>query len=519
MVASPAVADVVSIPIPTGGWDTMSPRAAMPPENAVTLENWYPQPGYVELRKGYALHSTVNTPDTDAVETLMVWQGANDTAAMFAGMDDALYNVTAVGAGTAVASVGPFANVRFQHVNISTSGGHFLWACNGADVPVYYDGSTWADTAITVIDPTDVIGCAVHRGRLWMVLRDSITAAYLPVDSIQGAATEFELSAVFDQGGYLMAIDTWSRDGGAGPDDYLCFVSSRGQVAVYSVVDPSDPDGVYLVGVYNLGRPLGRRCTVRIGPDLAIISIDGVYSLAQASAQDRAVVARSTITSRVQSAINAAAQFAPSTFGWQAIVYPTKTMFLLNVPTTSGRFQQYVMNVLTGAWARFTGQEAHCWALMNDSLYFGQDGYVMKADAQGGDYSSDAFVADLRTAFVFYGQKGRKKRWTMIQPFIVTNGGLEVALGLDIDFRLTGLTDPLPSTLTGGSLWDLFLWDVGTWSLGDYLLDSWSSLEGIGYAASVHLKLTVPGDMTAAPGALVVQLMAINVTYEAGAVV
>lgn len=466
----------------------------MKPQYAVTLDNWFPRPGYVELRKGFDLHCSVDGPAVDdPVETLMAWQGPTGTAQLWAGMDDSLWNVTDTERGIVTADVGPFTNVRFQHVNFATSGGHYLWACNGAEIPVYYDGTTWADVTITGITEEDIVDVCAHRGRLWFVLIDTLKAAYLPVDSIQGAAVEFELGGIFDMGGHLVAVDTWSRDAGSGPDDYIVFVTSRGQVAIYSMVDPGDPDGVFLVGVYYLGTPIGRRCTERVGPDLAIITVDGIQSLNQAVSMDRASATKAAITSFIEPSITEAAGVAKERFGWQFIVSPQDAMAILNVPLGPQAQEQYVMNTQTGAWARFLGQYAHCWGLMNDRLFFGGDGLVLEANVAGGDFGGEPFVADMRTAFSYYGNRGRKKRWTACQPIINTDLDLNPSLGIDTDFRLSELTDPIPTEPASGSLWGSMVWGEDDWAGGTEIYDNWLTVNAIGYAASVHMKVTVAG--------------------------
>ena len=51
-VADPLFVTSDSVPAPVGGWDTLSPIAAMPPDHAVLLDNWIPRPGYCEVRRG-----------------------------------------------------------------------------------------------------------------------------------------------------------------------------------------------------------------------------------------------------------------------------------------------------------------------------------------------------------------------------------------------------------------------------------------------------------------------------------
>jgi hypothetical protein len=131
-----------------------------------------------------------------------------------------------------------------------------------------------------------------------MILKDSTKAAYLPTSSIAGAAQ------VFDLGPLMTSAATWSRwapgrwTQGWGPDDFAVFITSRGQVIVYAGTDPASADTWVLKGVYNIGAPIGRRCFSKVGGDLAVITVDGVVSLAQAISMDRAAVSASRSPTR-----------------------------------------------------------------------------------------------------------------------------------------------------------------------------------------------------------------------------
>jgi hypothetical protein len=61
--------------------------------------------------------------------------------------------------------------------------------------------------------------------------------------------------------------------------------------------------------------------------------------------------------------------------------YPQGSYALFNIPITSTTAIQYVVNSQTGAWTKFTNQNASSWAAYNGDLYFGgQGGIVYKAD-------------------------------------------------------------------------------------------------------------------------------------------
>lgn len=474
----------LSIPAPVGGWDAISPIAAMPETNAIVLDNIFPRPGYVEIRKGHRLHETVAA--TAPVESLMPFHALDGSDSMWAGAGTGLFNVTTDVTATNSAIVGGFANVRFQHVNIATSGGDFLWVCNGADDPMKYDGTTWTTASITGVTPTDIANCAVFKGRIFLALKDAISAAYLNNDSVQGTASPFDLVGVFQKGGFLQAIGTWSLDGGAGPDDHIAFITSRGEVAIYSGTDPNT--NFILKGVYEIGAPIGRRCVTKVGADLAIICIDGVVPLSKALITDRAAALTATITKMIQPVMNQSARDWGANFGWQLIGYPRGTRAILNVPVTENTEQrQYVMNTITGAWCRFTGENANCWAVFQDRLFYGGNaGQIYEADCQGFD-EGGSFPFRVDTAFNYCGNRGRLKGFDMARALMTTDGQIAAGLALNVDFANDAVIDPITIEVDPESLWDVALWDQGVWPEIQKIVTDWVSVAGEGYAASIAM--------------------------------
>jgi len=488
----------VSLPAPVEGWDTSSPLAEMSPKRAIKLDNWFPQAEYVEVRRGHKLHRP--TAVDDPVETLVVYNGAISNK-LFAIAGGDIYDVSAsdTHAQTAEVGISGLANSRIQYVNFTTTAGQFAWCCNGADDPFTYNGTTWAATpAITGISPGDIVNVNAHKSRLWFVLSDSTKAAYLAPDSIGGAATEFELGGLMSHGGYLVAMGTWSRDAGDGPDDYAVFVTSRGQIIVYAGTDPSNAATWQLIGVFNLGAPLGRRCFRKVGSDLAVVTIDGVYPLSNAISFDRGAVERVAITGRIQRAMNDAARMAQNSFGWELVSYPKGTMAILNVPLVENvSQQQFVMNTLTGAWCRFTNQNANTFAVFNDRLFFGgNDGTVYEADVAGSDYLSN-FTALMKTSFQYYGQRGVKKRWTMIQPLITTDGAVVPSIGLDTDFRDGGALSLATTVPVSSSLWNQMIWNLDPWGQQENTLIDWLSVSGLGQNAAINLRVDIQSQTSA----------------------
>src|SRR5262245_31269539 len=114
----PPVAHPTSLPAPVGGWDAVSALANMKPERAVTLDNWFPKPDAVEIRRGFKTWAT--GMGTGVVDTVMVYQGVTAaTDRMFAVANNTIYDVSASGAASATTETSLNSN-RWQWVNFTT---------------------------------------------------------------------------------------------------------------------------------------------------------------------------------------------------------------------------------------------------------------------------------------------------------------------------------------------------------------------------------------------------------------
>jgi hypothetical protein len=477
-----------SLAAPVGGWNARDALADMDPNDAVILENIFPETTYVCMRYGYTRFCT---GITGQVESLMTLSGLT-TNRLFAAAGTAIYNVTAGGAVGAAVQTG-LTNARWQHINYSNTSGNYLYIVNGADAPRYTpDGTTWTNAAITVATPANFVHINAHKDRLWFVEENTLKAWYLPTSAINGAATAFDLSGVTTRGGYLMAMATWTIDAGYGVDDLAVFITSVGDVAVYRGTDPASSSTWSLVGVWELGAPIGRRCFMNYGGDLLLICRDGVQPLA-AYLQSSRTNPKVALTDKIQNAMAESASLYGSNFGWQVLQYPQKNMLLLNVPAQEGDMQeQYVMNMITKAWAKFTGWEANCWTLFDDELYFGGNTFVGKAWDTLSDNGS-AIAADGLQAFNDFKTQAKQKRFTMIRPILQTNGVPSTFSNVNIDFDTSDPTSALSFTPTSYAAWDVALWDTGVWGSDVVVSKNWQGATGIGFWGAPRLKVSASG--------------------------
>lgn len=476
-------------PAPFGGWDTESPVSDMPIENAITLDNFWPEPSRVRLRSGHTEHAT----GMDAtVESLMEYSSGTSVKFLAASGTE-IHDISSSGAvGAALHST--LTNARVQHVNMGTSGGQFLLMFNGDDGPLKYDGSTVSSAGITgPSTPGNLIQACVFKRRVFMAEEGSLKFWYLAVEAISGVAASFDLAPVFSEGGYLMAIGSWSRDGGDGPDDVIAFISSKGQIAIYAGDDPADANAWGLIGVFKVGSPIGRRCVVKIGADLIVITRDAFVPMSQVLMTGRSDPSRA-LSRKIARAVTQASALYSANFGWQPILYPSGNMGLFNIPVSATVSHQYVVNTINGSWARFLGENSACWGVYNDNLYFGAaGGKVYRAD--NGTNDNDLTIqAECKQAYYDFGAPGLIKHLDMVQPLIRSTGGLPVGIAVDTDYGDAGLLTTDSYAAIGGWIWNSAIWNTSTtWSGSDNVQRNWRSVNRMAHAASLRFLVNVKG--------------------------
>ncbi len=479
-----------SIPAPVDGWDAISPLAEMDPKRAPILNNWVPRPGYVELRGGYNKYA--DTTSGVPVETLMIYRSPTSEQ-MFAASDGRIFNVSTSASSPVVTGLN---SDRWQWVDFTPQGGTTnLCAVNGLDQMLEYDGSNWTNPSIGSLPggtTANIININSQKQRLWFVMNQSTVVAYMPVGAITGpiAGTQ-DFGALWNKGGFLVAMTSWTVDGGAGPQDYALFISSRGQVTVYMGTDPTNAAAWQLVGTFDVAPPIGLRCLTRIGSDVAIITTQGVIPISQALPFDPSADRSIAITARIQNAMATAAMQGQNLFGWQLITFPIQQLLVLNVPQVENVTQvQFVMNSLTGAWCQFTGWNANCFAIYQDNLYWGgNDGTVNQGYTGSGDFLTP-INADMQCAFNWFDEPGRLKRMTLVQPLLILGGGLTPTLGVDEDFSTSSIAAPITS-FQGTVLWDVAKWDAASWPVLTTVFSNWLSVMAIGHALALRVKISV----------------------------
>lgn len=478
-----------SIPAPVGGWNALDSIADMKETDAVILDNWFPGTDSCAIRGGSVSHATGMT---GSGKTLMVHNGLTGTNKMFCSTESGVYNVTA--AGAVGSSVAARTSGKHQWLMFGDGTNQWLIAVNGADKPLYYDGTNWvavdgaSSPALTGLTTTTLIGLCEFKGRLIFIQKDTLAFWYLAAGVAGGALTKFDLSGVAQKGGYIMAVGSWTLDSGAGPDDRIVFVTSEGELIVYQGTDPSSANTWALVGRFTISKPLGRKCILKQGADLIILTQNGAFhinTLIQATGANFS----DALSRKIENAFNDAARSYGSNYGWKAVVLPLHSAALVNIPVAEGGLHyQYVMNTITKSWCRFIGWDGDDFQVFNDELYYCQGTKVIKAWTGVADQGANISALG-KTAFSYFGNNSQQKIFKMFRPMLSVNGTLTYLAGIDIDFESKEVIG-VAGAVASGSLWGTAVWGVATWGSSNNIIRNWVSIsEWPGYAASAKLKI------------------------------
>lgn len=498
------VAAVHTIPAPVGGLNARDALADMPADDALVMDNLFPESNYVALRRGYASHGTGMV---GAVQTLLTYHALNGSEKLFAAANNAIWDATVAGAASSSYSTSITSN-KWQWITFSNTAGLYILAVNGSDTPLKYDGSSWATNSITgsVSSSANLINIFQHKERVWLVEKNTLNLWYLPSQAITGVATKLPLGGVFERGGQIVAGGTFSiNDSGDGMDDVLVAVTDNGEAAVYMGTNPATDFA--LVGRYDVGDPMGARCLVKLGGDLIILTTSGAVPMRTMLREDRAKADEVAVTAKIQELFNSATRSYKANFGWQGFVYPKSRWAIFNVPEVEGtRVRQYIQNIIKGSWCRFTNMNGNCWGLLNDELYFGgAAGVVYKADTGTTD-NAGQIEWDLKTAFNACGSKGQNKFFTGLRPLLLNTGTAALLAGINVDYNDTPPSGTIAASAGNIALWGSGLWGSQNWGGFGLLVRKWLTVGQIGTTVAARLKGAASG--------ISVQINGFDVLYQ-----
>lgn len=506
-----------TFPAPIRGWILNENLATVQPAGARILDNWLCTTTGVRVRGGCIRHCTLDDP----VTALFTYRST--TEKFFAATADGVFDCTSP-ADPDVALTAEFTGQTsgdYSTVQFGTAGGDYLYACNGTDSPRLFDGTSW--TAITGVSTPAITGVTTSglsavwsfANRLFFVEGGTMTAWYLPVDSIGGAAADFSLSGIFRRGGSLLFGAAWSLDTGAGLDDKCVFVSTEGEVAVYAGTNPGSAADWSLQGVYSMPKPLGKNAFTQAGGDLLIATEVGLIPVSAAIQTDLAAIESKAVSARIAPYWQAQARSIAG--GWQLVKAPRRGVMFISQPDTSGTTQTALaVNLLTGAWSRCTGWDTRCIGYFNDNPYFGAaDDCVYLMDSGGTDAGA-VYTAVFLGQHDSMGVYGRQKSVRQMRAMFQTGSPINPQLSAQPDFREDLMPPPSSPDNYASDTWDSGLWDTALWDADAVIVNqaAWTSTGVTGATIAPELQLTF--GITPTP---TVELVSIDAEFHVGAMV
>lgn len=469
-----------TMPSPTGGWNARDNLAKMSALDAIFLDNWFPGTTSVSVRPGSLLSATIAAGKN--IQSLLGLALRDGTLKRFAAAEDGIYDVTAGGVVAAPESAATTS--RWESLNMEVGGVSYLWACagDGTNKSRIYNGTTdtWtlldgaSAPAITGITSTDVANVSMFKSRLILVKRNSASFYVGALNSVAGAFTEYPLGSVFKKGGYLVATANWTVDAGNGVDDRFVAISSEGEVAVYQGTDPTDATAFGLAGVYDVGKPIGKRCFVKLAGDLGILTEQGLWPLSKAL-QSSTVDNRVALTDKIQAAFNTFYKQYGTEFGWESVLLSKGPALIVNVPLGSGNSYQFVMNTITGAWCRFLAWNAECMMVLDGKLYFA-NGNTMREGWTGLKDINSAITATGATAYSYGPARARSKKINLVKPVMQSTANVTLGMALDTDFDTRRAISTSASFVQNLALWDTAVYGTALWSGGQTVINKWKKV-------------------------------------------
>ena len=214
--------NLYTLPSPILGLNQKDSLEQLQETEAVQMDNYYPSDNFVELRKGYVSYALLN----EHIETLVQYKKSGNNRFLAFGGKEA-FDIT--NPNEIHAFEKNYLNAQFQYAQFKDR----LILVNGRDTPQSFYVNESAenvleDAAFTGenLIPEKLINVSVSKKRLFFVEKGSLNAWYSEnVGEVQGNLIKMDLSTIFRKGGELMAVASWTQDGGAGIDDLTVFLS------------------------------------------------------------------------------------------------------------------------------------------------------------------------------------------------------------------------------------------------------------------------------------------------------
>lgn len=454
---------VIPLPLPVGGMNSRDSLAAMPPNDAVILQDLVPSGTYVETAPPCQEYYDIGSVGCRSLVPYEAGSTATLLAIVGSGSSWDIVDITAPGAPSTLKSAqanGIYAWTMFQSKII---------LCNGANTPQVYNGATCTDLVATGPTLTTLKGCITFKGRVYYWQASSQSFWYAAAGAYQGTLTEFPIDTITTLGGKITLITTLTRDGGEGADDLFVIVLNTGEVILYQGDDPSSAAAWEMIGKFKMPRPLGVRSAVKVGGNAWVATYEGTVDINRLLSGDL----NPYVSDKVGKLMSFAADTASTYVDLVGFIdFPETESYLFIDRDLSGANEQFseTMHMCvrkdSGAWWSYDGNSTEGWAGENvvcgcvwqGKTYFGFDGVFLilrpmdeavsyagevitypwrTAAANGFAFSVDIYSNALKNWAVVAGVNGEGGYGAFVQPFRGLTGNItmvQIMLGTTTGF-------------------------------------------------------------------------------------
>lgn len=498
---------------PVRGWNTDD---ALRETDAYRLENWFPAEDHIKVRGGFLSHVDIDLKGGDQdksepeVDTLVEYHSGG-VSSLIAVAGNKMWDVSAKGGAKEItidASDETKKNIaRYFCAQFNNE----LLFFNGKTIPIVLSRNANKDLVASVLrgkhkqlgseaktsqldagsserghmviwypsgygdnhgsggfKVSRFFFCATHRGRAYLAATGSQSFWYSGLGNIR-AVQEFELGKVYGFRGDLIYIGSWMLGSLGDINNYIVFVFSSGDVALYSGSDPGSAANFGLIGVYHIPKPVSHRGFINVGTDIVAITHDGFASIAASfTGRDR----KSTLIDgvRINNACRDEARKYWNNFGWQAISHSEGNKLVFNVPVVDGKeYRQMVFNNGTWSACLFTGINAACFAVFKGDLYFGGANGVVYRLLDSGCGDEGTIRADCVFGPTHLGSKSINKQVTGVKLVAKSTGIQSMSVTVAANSKVPPLSvSQLEFTYLdeGGKGWGS-KWGEAEWSAGE----------------------------------------------------
>jgi hypothetical protein len=254
------------------------------------------------------------------------------------------------------------------------------------------------------------------------------------------------------------------------------------------------------------------------GGDLIIGTVDGAVPLSAAINKDPAALSLAAVSRNIEDEWRSQAIARGSTIPWTCVKWAAKGIAYIGLPNY-GTFETYcyVVNLLTGAWGKYTAWDCRALAEANDLVYYGtQTGKVFLAEVTGQDGGA-AYTSKYVGSFDHLGNPGAEKGVKLAR--VTARYSKAVNIGVSFAFNYDHLDiegPPVAATHATGVLWDSAIWDdpSSIWDGGSaetVIRHDWEPVYGSGFTVAPVIQIT---NSHAAPPD--VEIISTDLLYEVG---